>query len=173
MKNKILALAMLIGSSLLSALFLDVKCQLNEKKIGLGDFNRLVVKSKLKVVLVESAKTDTARTEGSKKFVESIVILQSGEDLIVRSKSFKDQKKEGTIYIPVHNLRYLEINSDATIISYTAILSPELNVLVDGDCVVNLLLKGKLNIEAAEGYKSAFRRLNHQSHSPIYPGDLF
>lgn len=173
MKNKIAVLAILITCLPFSALCQNVKGQVNEEKIRLDPFNRLVVKSKLKVVLVESDKPDTVRIEGSKKFLESIMILQSGEDLIVRSKSFKDQKKDGTVYIPVHNLRYLEINSDAKIISYTAIRSPELNVLVNADCVVSLVLKGKLNIQATEGYKSAFRRVNHQSNTPVYLGDLF
>ena len=89
--------------------------QVNEKKIVVTPFSRIIVKSNLRVVLVKN-KIDTARIEGSKKFLETVMILQAGDELIVRAKSFKDLKKEGTIYLPVHNLEYLEVNADAKII---------------------------------------------------------
>lgn len=144
-----------------------MNAQVNEKKIALTPFSRIIVKSKLRVVLFENDKIDTARIEGSKKFLETAMIIQAGEELIIRSKSFKDLKKEGTIYLPVHDLQYLEVNADAKVISYTAINSPQLNVLINGDCILSLVVNGKLNINKAEGFEYAFHRVNYQSNTPV------
>ena len=170
MKQRIVALILV---ALLAVVYQKVNGQVFQGKTEIGSFSRLIVKSNLKVVLVESDIVDTVRIEGSKNFLESIMILQSGEELIVRSKSFRDMKKDGTIYIPVRDLKHLEVNSDAKIISYTIIKSPELNVVVNGDCVVSLVLNGKLNIHEADGYKASFRRVYHQSNTPIYLGNFY
>ena len=164
MKNKIVLIVCLF----LSALFQHVTGQVNEKKTGLTPFSRLIVKSNLRVVLIEDEKMDTARVEGTKKFLETVMIIQAGKDLIVRAKSFKDLKKEGTVYIPVHNLKDIEVYSNAKIISFTTINSPELNVLINGSCIVSIVLNGKLNILEADGFNASFRRVYHQSNTPVY-----
>jgi hypothetical protein len=164
MKNKLVLLIILFSGFLLP---FEINGQMNEKKIVLTPFSRIIVKSNLRVVLVETDKADTARIEGSKKFLETVMIIQAGEELIIRAKSFKDLKKEGTIYLLVHDLRYLEVNADAKVISYTAINSPQLNVLINGDCVLSLVVNGKLNINKAEGFEYVFHRVNYQSNTPV------
>lgn len=168
MKNKIVLFVLLTMCLTLPAHFQQANGQVNEKKTGLTPFNRLIVKSNVRVVLIEDEKVDSARIEGTKKFLESVMIIQAGEDLIVRAKSFKDLKKKGTVYIPVHKLKDIEVNSDAKIISFTMIRSPELNVLINGNCVVSLVLKGKLNIIEADGFNASFRRVYHQTNTPVY-----
>jgi len=164
MKSKFVLLVIILSSFLLP---LGINGQTKEKKIALSPYSRIIVKSNLRVVLIENEKFDSARIEGSKKFLETVMILQSGEDLIIRAKSFKDLKKEGTIYVPVHDLRSLEVNSDAKVISYNAINSPQLNVLINGDCIVSLVVNGKLNINKAEGFEYVFHRVNYQSNTPV------
>ena len=164
MKNKLVLLITLASGFLLP---FQMNGQTNEKKITLTPFSKLIVKSNLRVVLVESDKIDTARIEGSKKFLETVMIIQAGEELIVRAKSFKDLKKEGTIYLPVHKLQYLEVNADAKVISYTVIHSLQLNVLINGDCILSLAVNGKLNITKAEGFEYVFHRVNYQSNTPV------
>jgi hypothetical protein len=164
MKNKFALLIIVFSSFLLSFV---ANGQTSEKKIALSPFSRIIVKSNLRIVLVENDKIDSARIEGSKKFLETVMILQSGEELIIRAKSFKDLKKEGTIYVPVHNLQYLEVNSDAKIISYTTINSPQLYVLINGDCILSIVLNGKLSIHKADGFEYAFHRVNYQSNTPV------
>ena len=87
------------------------------------------------------------------------MIIQAGKELTVRSKSFKDQKKKGIIYIPVRLLQNIEISAAAKVISYNILQSPVLNILINGDCVIDLMLKGRLNIREAEGYNFTYHRI--------------
>lgn len=167
MKNKIVLLIIMLGSFLLPVISQQAPGQMNEKEVAITPFTRLIVKSNLRVVLVENGKPDSVRIEGSKKFIETVLVLQSEDQLIIRSKSFKDLKKEGTIYIPVHDLQYLEVNADAKIVSYTSIRSPELKILINSDCVLSLVLDGKFNISNSDGFEYRFRRVHYNSNTPV------
>ena len=138
-----------------------------EKKIGLKEFNRLIVRSNITVMLIENDAEDSARISGDEKFIEKVMLLQNGDELIVRTKSLKDLKRKGIIYIPVHHLQNLEINADAKVISYNTLQSPVLNVLINGACTVDLALKGRLNIREAEGYGFTYRRVYENKNTPI------
>ena len=137
------------------------------RKIPVESFNRLVIRSNITVVLTEDPSEDSVRIEGSKKFIEKVMIIQAGKELIVRSKSFKDQKKKGIIYIPVRLLQNIEISAAAKVISYTILQSPVLNVLINGDCVIYLMLRGRLNIREAEGYSFTYHRIYEKKQSSL------
>lgn len=167
--KKIIKPIFTIVSVLLVSVFLQAaSAQLFEKNIAISDFTRLTIKSNLRVVLVESEKVDTVHLEGNKKFLESVIVLQAGDQVVIRAKSFKDLKKEGTVYIPVQGLRHLEVNAEAKILSYTTIQSPELNVFTSGDAIVSIDLKGKLNILDQDRYRSSFNKVYTHSNTPIY-----
>lgn len=129
------------------------------KKTAVESFNRLIIKSNITVMLIEAPPEDSVRIEGSKKFIEKIMIIQAGNELIVRSKSFTEQKKKGIIYIPVRLLQNMEISAAAKVVSYNILQSPVLNILINGDCVIDLMLKGRLNIREAEGYDFTYHRI--------------
>jgi len=129
------------------------------KKTAVENFNRLIIKSNITVMLIEVPSEDSVRIEGSKKFIEKVMIIQAGKELTVRSKSFTDQKKKGIIYIPVRLLQNMEISAAAKVISYNILQSPVLNILINGDCVIDLMLKGRLNIREAEGYDFTYHRI--------------
>jgi hypothetical protein len=137
------------------------------KKFAVSDFNRLIIKSDITVMLIEDATEDSLRVEGNKKFIEKIIVIATGRELIVRSKSIRDQKKDGVVYIPVHSLKDMEINADAKVISYNTLLSPELNILINGNCTIDLMLKGKLNIREASGYDYTYRRVYENKQTPF------
>jgi len=128
------------------------------KKTAVENFSRLIIKSNITVMLIEVPSEDSVRIEGSKKFIEKVMIIQAGKELTVRSKSFTDQKKKGIIYIPVRLLQNMEISAAAKVISYNILQSPVLNILINGDCVIDLMLKGRLNIREAEGYDFTYHR---------------
>src|SRR5678809_1368689 len=94
------------------------------KKIPVENFNRLLIRSNITIILIEDPSEDSIRIEGSKKFIEKVMIIQAGKELTVRSKSFKDQKKKGIIYIPVRLLQNMEISAAAKVISYNILQSP-------------------------------------------------
>jgi hypothetical protein len=137
------------------------------KKTAVESFNRLIIRSNITVMLIEVPSEDSVRIEGSKKFIEKVMILQAGKELTVRSKSLKDQKKKGIIYIPVRLLQNMEISAAAKVISYNILQSPVLNVLINGDCVIDLMLKGRLNIREAEGYSFTYHRIYEKKQSSL------
>ncbi len=137
------------------------------KKIPVESFNRLIIKSNITVMLIEVPSEDSVRIEGSKKFIEKVMIIQAGKELTVRSKSFKDQKKKGVIYIPVLLLQNMEISAAAKVISHNILQSPVLNILINGDCVIDLMLKGRLNIREAEGYNFTYHRIYEKKQSSL------
>jgi len=137
------------------------------KKIAVENFNRLIIRSNITVMLIEDPSEDSVRIEGSKKFIEKVMIIQAGKELIVRSKSFKDQKKKGIIYIPVCLLQNMEISAAARVISYNILQSPVLNILINGDCVIDLMLTGRLNIREAEGYNFTYHRIFEKKQSSL------
>ena len=137
------------------------------KKTAVESFNRLIIKSNITVMLIEAPSDDSIRIEGSKKFIEKVMIIQAGNELIVRSKSFTDQKKKGIIYITVRLLQNMEINAAAKVISYNILQSPVLNILINGDCVIDLMLKGRLNIREAEGYDFTYHRIFEKKQSSL------
>ena len=144
-----------------------------EKNIAVDSFTKLIVKSKLRIVLVESDQLDSIRIEGNNNFVDKVFVAQSRDKLLVRSIGFKDLKKEGTIYIPVRSLQSIEVLDDAKIISFSIINSPILDLLIQGDCTVSIILKGKLNIIKGEDYTYSFRRITKNSNTPTYQQSIF
>jgi len=137
------------------------------KKRAVESFNRLIIRSNITVMLIEVPSEDSIRIEGRKKFIEKVMIIQSGKELTVRSKSFTDQKKKGIIYIPVRLLQNMEISAAAKVISYNILQSPVLNILINGDCIIDLMLKGRLNIREAEGYDFTYHRVYEKKQSSL------
>jgi hypothetical protein len=129
------------------------------KKIAVTDFNKLIIRSDITVMLIEDAPEDSVRIEGGQEFIDKIMVLQADKELVVRTRSFKDVKEKGIVYIPVHSLEYMEINSDAKVVSCNTLQSSVLNILINGDCTVDIALKGKLNIRESEEYDFTYRRV--------------
>jgi hypothetical protein len=137
------------------------------KKIAVENFNGLIIRGNITIMLIEDPSEDSVRIEGSKKLIEKVMIIQAGKELIVRSKSVLDLKRKGIIYIPVRLLQNIEINSSAKVISYNTLQSPVLNILINGDCVIDLMLKGRLNIREAEGYNFTYHRIYEKKQSSL------
>ena len=137
------------------------------KKIAVESFNRLIIRSNITVMLIEVPSDDSIRVEGSKKFIEKVMMIQAGKELTVRSKSFTDQKKKGIVYIPVRLLQSMEITAAAKVISYNILQSPVLNILISGDCVIDLMLNGRMNIREAEGYNFTYHRIFEKKQSSL------
>lgn len=129
------------------------------KKISVKNFNRLIIRSNINVMLTDVPSEDSIRIEGSKKFIEKVRIIQAGRELTVRSKSLTDLARKGIIYIPVGLLQNIEIHAAAKPISFDILLSPLLDILMNSGSTIDLLLKGRLKIREAEGYDFTDDRL--------------
>lgn len=152
----------------------ESKVLVEVKQIVLEDFDKITIKSGVTVMLIEDEEDKTARIEGSGKFVERVLIIQNGKELIIRTTTLQDQKKKGVIYIPVHMLSRLDVQASAAVMTMNTISSPVLYVHVNGNCILDLSLKGKLNIEEEEGLNFTYRRIfggttanfiNNQNHN--------
>lgn len=137
------------------------------KKIAVTDFSKLIIRSDITIMLIEDAPEDSARIEGSQEFIDKIMILQADKELVVRTKSFKDLKQKGIVYIPVNSLENIEVNADAKVVSCNTLQSPVLNILVNGDCTVDIALNGKLNIRESEEYDFTYRRVYENKKTPL------
>lgn len=137
------------------------------KKIAVTVFNKLIIRSDMTIMLIEDAPEDSVRIEGTQEFIDKIMILQADKDLVVRTKSFKDVKEQGIVYIPVKGLENIEVNADAKVVSYNTLQSPVLNILINGNCIVDIVLKGKLNIRESEEYDFTYRRVYENKKTPL------
>lgn len=137
------------------------------KKIAVTAFNKLIIRSDMTIMLIEDAPEDSVRIEGSQEFIDKMMILQADKELVVRTKSFKDVKAKGIVYIPVNALENIEVNADAKVVSYNTLQSPVLNLLINGSCIVDIVLKGKLNIRESEEYDFTYRRVYENKKTPI------
>lgn len=138
------------------------------KKIAVTDFNKLIIRSDITIMLIQDAHEDSIRIEGSQEFIDKIMILQADKELIVRMRSFKDVKEKGIVYIPVNSLENIEINADAKVVSYNTLQASVLNILINGDCTVDIALKGKLNIRESEEYDFTYRRVYENKKTPLF-----
>ena len=131
------------------------------KKIRLDAFSKINIKEGLTVILIEDENEDSVRIEGTAQFVKKIVLRQNGNELEIIANSFKNLKKEGAIYIPVRSFIQIEINADANLVSASTLKLQMLDILVNGDCTVNLATNGKVNISETEGF--SFVHLQRQT----------
>ena len=137
------------------------------KKVAIGNFSSLVVRSGVTIMLIEDDRNDSVRLQGDEKFVEDIKVFQLGKTLIVAGKDRLNLKKKGVVYIPVRSLQDLQINASAKIISYNTLQSPALNLLINGECTVDIIVNGKLNIRESEGYEFTYTRVYENSQTPF------
>jgi hypothetical protein len=167
MKKKTLSFILLMTVFISPALSQENSSPASIKKIAVTAFNKLIIRSNMTIILIEDAPEDSVRIEGSQEFIDKIIILQADKELVVRTKSFKDVKEQGSVYIPVNALENIEVNADAKVVSYNTLQSPVLNILINGSCIVDIVLKGKLNIRESEEYDFTYRRVYENKKTPL------
>lgn len=173
MKRRCILTGFLIFVFIISGMSQTGSVLFNQKAIAVDSFTHLIVKSNLRVVLLVTNQPDSVRIEGVHDFTSKVLIIQNGNSLIVRATSFKDLKNDGAVYIPVRSLRSIEVHDDASIVSYSILMSPQLDLLIEGNCTVSIILKGKLNIRNGDGYNHQFRRVSEKSNTPTYQQSIF
>jgi hypothetical protein len=167
MKKKILSFILLTTVFIGSLFSQENLFPASIKKIAVTDFSKLIIRSDISIILLEGGPDDSIRIEGSDEFIKKIMILQADKELVVRTKSFKEVRHKGIVYIPVNSLENIEINADANVVSNNTLQSPVLNILIDGDCTVDIVLKGKLNIRESEDYDFTYRRVYESKKTPV------
>jgi Putative auto-transporter adhesin, head GIN domain len=132
--------------------------RLYEKNILLQPFNKITVNSKVTVLLIESANTDTAWIYGSKQLTGNIMLKQKNDELIITTKTARNLQKKGALHIPVNSLKQLNINAAAAVMSSDTLKSYVLNIQVNSKCYIDIAMKGKLNIHESEESRFTYQR---------------
>jgi len=123
----------------------------NTVKNGSSDYETLVVNANVTVVIISN---DKARPEvvGNKTFTDLVTITQDGRTLIVGSYKKRDLKDAGVVYIPVSQLKRIQINSEAHVSSMYPLEIPNLDVVINGACKIAISNVGVLNLIETRDY---------------------
>ena len=119
-------------------------------------FDQLSISANVSVVLYESADISTVMIKGKTKHTRRVVVLQKDSKLLITSGDRNGLKKSVTVYIPVKNLKSLDVSEDASVTSQTVLQSPSLQLKADESCEVSIIVNGKVQMK--EGKKYAFIR---------------
>lgn len=110
-----------------------------------GEITSLIINAHVTVVLVNTVQ-EPVKIGGEDIFLLHVVFKQSGGKLVIESTKKRDLKNKGVIYIPAASLKYIEINSSASVRSADFLEIPQLRIQVNGECKVDITNRGQLNI---------------------------
>lgn len=110
----------------------------------------LIINATVTVVLVSDEQALLVM-DGDAKFRQFVSLKTTGDTLVIETAKNKNLLGRVTVYVPASALQKLQINSAATVRSYSPLNVPKLDVVFNGECVVNVSNIGALNcIETAD-----------------------
>jgi Putative auto-transporter adhesin, head GIN domain len=122
-----------------------------EKQIQVASFDHLTVDGNFKLTLVENDEP-AIQVKGSPRFVNTFKLHQSQKKL--RVKSFYDGRPaDNEIIINVKNLKTLILRNEGFTNTNGMLLSENLDILLDAECIVKVNNRGKTNIRAGENFE--------------------
>ena len=116
------------------------------KKQKREEITSLVINAHVTVVLI-NANSQPVRMGGNNFFLLNVEIRQVGGQVLIETTKKRDLKNKGVIYIPAGSLKYIEINSAADVSTASFLNIPALDVLINGECKVDIANRGLLNIK--------------------------
>ncbi len=117
-----------------------------------GVITSLVVNSNVTVVLVTHP-SEKLRMMGDQQFLEEVSIKQTEGKLIIDGNRRRNFKNRGVIYVPANHLQQIKINNAAYVHTASTLRIPNLKVVVNGDCKVNLVTLGKIDFVENDQYE--------------------
>ncbi len=148
---KKIILTTMLSYLICSAAFAQKKGMVQNKKIDIPGFEKLVIDASVKVLLRESDQP-FLELNGSPSFIKSVKIKNYKDEISVNSNYYSFKETENTVTIGVKKLKYLFVRQDAEIVSGNTLLSPILNILLDAAVTLHLSNTGKTNITTSEEY---------------------
>jgi hypothetical protein len=111
----------------------------------------LIINANVTVVLVgdDEAKLQVA---GNNAFANLITLTKNGKTLVIGYSGKRDLKDEVTIYVPAAQLTKMLINSAANVRSLDVLQNPNIDVVVNGECKIEISNTGNLNFIDTENY---------------------
>ncbi|RYG42831.1 MAG: hypothetical protein EOO01_22355 [Chitinophagaceae bacterium] len=126
----------------------------------------LVVNADVTIVLVNENR-QPANLVGDSLFMEQVSVSQRGASLVVNASKKKDFRKRGVIYIPAGNIEHIVINNCSRISSATILQIPKLKLFVNGECEVDILVNGKVELSGNDSYEIEYRSKDLPAGVPV------
>lgn len=146
----ILAISLLSLSATVQAAPAKTIIPLTEK------FHSIVINDDIAVVLTESNDTEIT-ISGEDKYVSRVDYTVSNGKLTISSKK-GFLKNRVVVYVPVKNLRSIEVNGESKVSNKGWLLSPELKVIVNGLAKIELYNKGEVVFESDAAIDIEFQK---------------
>lgn len=118
------------------------------KKVTLnGDFKKLVVSGNVDVVLYEKSAADVYLFDNAGNTGETTITERNG----VLTVKGKDCGEKTLVYIPVNNIKEIEVSGKAKVTSAHPLQTAQLTVFINGDCKVNIQSTGAIDLVEGDG----------------------
>jgi Putative auto-transporter adhesin, head GIN domain len=112
----------------------------------------LVINADVNIVLFNDG-NKPVRMAGDTVFMEQVSFKQTGNTLVVKAIKNKNWKNKGVIYIPANGLTSIQINNDAVVRSSETLVTPKLDIGINGSCKVSVFILGEVNIIKNDSYE--------------------
>jgi LEA14-like dessication related protein len=113
-------------------------------------FTSLVVEADVDVLLTEGNSTKVVIEGESASAAAVKITVENGEMTITDKKSCRHQRT--VVYLPVRNLRTIVINGDVNISSSNTLHTMRMQLMVNGNCEVNLRVRGTVDVSYSDDY---------------------
>jgi len=130
----------------------NTNLRISRKKVDVAAFDRIRVDASVNVVLYEEKAASGIVLEGQGSTADDIQVKVVKGELIISSRADKDYKKTTVVNIPVSNIKKLEVNRDAMVVTNNVLQSNIIDLAVNSECWMNLKLTGKLNVLKGEAW---------------------
>jgi len=114
-------------------------------------YTTLIIDANVTVVLVNNPAA-TLQIVGDDAMNKYIQFEKGPDTLVIKAVKRRNYKEKGIIYVPATNLRKIAINSMSDVSSYRPLQVPRLDILINGDCKLEVSNIGELNVSSTEFY---------------------
>ena len=164
MKKTLLLTVLVVMGILTSSYAMEKPLPVPAFREPLMDITTLVINAHVTVVLVED-NNEAVRLGGDDAFLMSVNLKQTGHKLVVDASKNRDMRNKGVVYIPASSLKYIEINSTASVRTENTLKVPVLSIKVNGSCKINIRTVGHLNIIEGTYHEVHYRE--RQASPPV------
>ncbi len=146
MKKQLTAILVLTVTCFASAFAVPVNetVSSSRKIILQTGFQKIVAEGNVDVVLFENSHETQIRTFGNSADLAATSITEEGGVLTIRNKRHKGEKV--LVYVPVNQVTVIEARDNSKVSSATTLASPQLTLVVKGDCQFNIQSSGKIDV---------------------------
>jgi hypothetical protein len=116
----------------------------------------LVVNADVSIVLTNET-IQPVSLVGDSAFMQQVSVSLTAGSLRIHSTKKRDFRKRGILYIPAANLRQIVINNCSKISSATILQISELKLTVNGECEIDIMVSGKVELSGNDSYEIDYR----------------